>query len=235
MVMSLFKSILTPIQVKNKRWSALVILFTLALSMIALLCAPLFIPPGYSWISHTISESAAQGLEGAWLARTGFLLFGLAVIWLSNTSNATWARGVVWLHIAFGVCMVSTAAFSHKPWIAGIPYDPIEDALHSFTATAMGFAFTAALILRLLQRGKHDRLGRILDIVALTAATAIPLLMFSNVMIAGLVQRLMFLISYVWYGTEALRMYQDRYIQPDQHVDRPEGHHDVKSHTEALP
>lgn len=217
--MSLFiKAILSPAQEKNRQLSALAILLILALSMVALLSAPLLMPAGYSWVQHTISESAAQGLAGAWLARLGFLLFGLAVIWLTNTLNTTWARGVVWLHTAFGVCMIATAAFSHKPWLIGVPYDRIEDALHSFTATAMGFAFTLALVFRLLQRSQHDKLGRTLDGIAIIAATAIPLLMFTNTMIAGLVQRLMFLISYLWYGIETWRLCRVNAIQPNKYI-----------------
>jgi hypothetical protein len=37
----------------------------LALSMGALFTAPWLMPEGYSWLTHTTSESAAQGLEGA--------------------------------------------------------------------------------------------------------------------------------------------------------------------------
>jgi hypothetical protein len=90
--------------------------------------------------------------------------------------------------------------FLHKPWLTGIPYDHIEDALHSFTATAMGFAFTAALVFRLLQR-------QLLDGIAIAAATVVPLLMLFYPTIAGLVQRLMFLVAYTWYGTETLSMF----------------------------
>ncbi|HET9901772.1 MAG TPA: hypothetical protein VFR46_12025 [Actinomycetes bacterium] len=55
----------------------------LALSAIALGAAPALMPDDYSWIGHTTSESAAQGVSGAWLARLGFLLFGLSAIWLA--------------------------------------------------------------------------------------------------------------------------------------------------------
>lgn len=86
------------------------VLLLLGLSIVSFLCAPLLMPEGYYWIMHTTSESAAQGTEGAWLARLGFLSFGFAVIWLSLALNDTWARGAVWLHTAFGVFMVSVAA-----------------------------------------------------------------------------------------------------------------------------
>jgi len=176
----------------------------LVLSGTSLLVAPLLMPEGYSWVSHTTSESAAQCINSAWLARLGFLLFGLAVIWLAAINNLTWARGAVWLHKSFGVFMTATAAFSHKPWVADAAFDSVEDVLHSFTATAMGFSFVFAVLLRLVQREKQEHVGRILDIIAIIAATGIPILMFYQPMLDGLFQRFMFLIAYIWYGKEAL-------------------------------
>ncbi len=176
----------------------------LLLSAVALLAAPLLMPPGYSWLTHTTSESAAQALEGAWLARLGFILFGLTVIWLASFKTAVWARAAVWFHLAFGVCMVGTAAFSHSPWLAGVPFDPVENFLHSLTATVLGFAFAFGVVVRFLQREKGDKMGRLLDVTAVAAATFLPLLMATQPDIIGLLQRAMFLVAYLWYGREAL-------------------------------
>ena len=125
---------------------------------------------------HLLSqlERFSTPSQGAWLARLGFLAFGLAVIWLATASDLPWARAVVWLHLSFGVLMLSTAAFSHWPWVAGVPFDPVEEGLHSFTATAIGFAFALGVLLRLFQRRSRHRLGRILDVTALASATVIP-------------------------------------------------------------
>jgi hypothetical protein len=54
------------------------VIAALAASAVALALAPLLMPPSYSWLSMTTSESAAQGVGGAWLARLGFVLFGLS-------------------------------------------------------------------------------------------------------------------------------------------------------------
>ncbi len=201
-------------QERNRRSSGLGVLLLLALSVVALLCAPLLMPEGYSWITHTTSESAAQGIQGAWLARLGFLAFGLAVIWLSAAFDRTWARGVVWLHLSFGVFMVATAVFSRRPWVDGVPFDPVGDALHSFTATAMGFTFALGVLLRLLQRRTSDRLGRVLDVTALLSAPVIPLLMLYQPDVVGLLQRLMFFVAYAWYGREAVMLHARAPAQP---------------------
>lgn len=191
---------------KPARHARIGILTLLGLSFLALLLAPLFMPEGYSWIANTTSESAAQGLEYAWVARMGFLLFGLAVLWLASAAGHTWGWLVVWMHIGFGVMMLATAAFSHKPFLPGVPFDPVEDFLHSFTATVMGFAFSFGVFARFLQRGKGPGISGLLDLAVIGAAIFIPLWMVWQPGMSGLVQRVMFLLSYVWYGAEAWRL-----------------------------
>jgi Protein of unknown function (DUF998) len=180
----------------------------LMISAVSLGVAPLLMPATYSWIANTTSESAAQGVVNAWVARLGFLAFGLWVCWLAVALKRVWARAALWLHRAFGVFMIATAAFSHRPWVPGVPFDPIEDALHSFTATAMGFAFSLGVLARLLQRGRQGGSGRIFDTVVLLAATVIPLLMAGMGELDGVIQRLLFLFAYVWYAREALLLRQ---------------------------
>ena len=203
---SSIKSILLPDAGQNNRFAVSGVILLLAASALSLLGASLLMPESYSWLSNTTSESAAQGVEGAWLARLGFLEFGLAVLWLATSMRAVWARGAKWLHAAFGIFMLATAAFSHKPWLANVPFDHVEDFLHSFTATAMGFAFSLGVFVRLLQRDRHDFYNRLYDIAALATATIIPILMIILPTIDGLIQRLMFVIAYLWYGNEALQI-----------------------------
>jgi hypothetical protein len=104
--------------------------------------------------------------------------------------------------------MIATAAFSHRSWVPGAPFDRVEDALHSFTATAMGFAFSLGVLARLVQRGSRGESGRVFDAVALAAATVIPLTMASFGGLDGVIQRFMFLLAYIWYAREALLLRQ---------------------------
>jgi len=211
---SVWRYLLTPATGWNRRAAAWGVVALLVVSAAALAVAPAFMPAGYDWVRHTTSESAAQGLAGAWVARLGFVAFGLAVLWLAAGAAPTWGRGAVWMHAAFGVCMVGTAAFSHMPWWEGAAFDPVEDLLHSVTATVMGFAFVFGVMLRLAQRwfggasagGAPARGGRrvVLDVVAVVAASVIPLIMMFEADVAGLVQRLMFAVAYVWYAAAAL-------------------------------
>ena len=102
--------------------------------------------------------------------------------------------------------MASTAAFSHKPWVEGVPYDEIEDILHSFTATAtaMGFAFSFGVLVRFFQRNEKEKHRKSLDLAALVVATVIPLIGWQIPSIDGFVQRVLFCVAYIWYGFETL-------------------------------
>lgn len=174
----------------------------LAFSAAALYTAPVFMPVGYSWLRHTTSESAAQGLENAWIARLGFLAFGLSVLWLADSARQSWARLAIWAQGVFGVCMVATAAFSHQPWLPGVAFDGFEDVLHSLTATVMGIAFALGVVVRLAERRGRLVRGQILDWLAILAATFLPILMANLPEIAGLAQRVMFGVAYAWYARE---------------------------------
>lgn len=177
----------------------------LAGSLTALTLAPTLMPASYSWVSQTTSESAAQGVEGAWLARLGFLLFGLSVLWLGRLSGEDWGAPGTLLHGAFGVLMIAAAVFSHRPWEDGVPFDATEDLLHSIAATAMGFAFAFGVVAVALRHG-FSRSLRPLDVLTAAAAVILPLGISALPDQVGLLQRLMLLVAYVWYAFQALRL-----------------------------
>jgi hypothetical protein len=187
-----------------------VVLTGLAASAVALATAPALMPPGYSWVSHTTSESAAQGVDGASLARTGFVLFGLSVILLATSRRQRWGSWATALHAGFGALLVAAAVFSHRPWVAGEDFDHVEDVLHSVAATAMGFVFVGGVVVTALGRSRGDTWPRTFDIMAVAASVAVPLGMAARPDIEGVLQRLMFVVAYAWYGAEAVRATRDR-------------------------
>jgi hypothetical protein len=188
---------------RSSRAAAVVV--GLAISVAALATAPALLPSGYSWISRTTSESAAQGLAGGWLGRLGFLLFGLSVLLLADVCRRDWGPWGTGLHAAFGALMTAAAAFSHRPWQAQVPFDRTEDLLHSVAATGMGVAFAAGVVAVMLERARRRRRWPVLDTVAVAAAIAIPLAMSAAPSVDGLLQRLMFAVACAWYVTEAVR------------------------------
>jgi hypothetical protein len=191
--------------VRNRQLAIAGILAGLVGSTVALGIAPALMPDSYSWVEHTTSQSAAQGVEGAWLARLGFLLFGLTVLWLARTARRRWGVMGVTLHGAFGIAIVATATFSTRSWVAGAAFDPVEDLLHSIAATGMGFAFAIGIANVAVRRPSGSMLAWGFDVLAIAASVLLPLGMMAFTGHAGALQRLMFLIAYVWYGVEAVR------------------------------
>jgi hypothetical protein len=181
--------------------SAMIVLLLAAMAALAL--APLLMPDSYSVLGHSVSESAAQGVDGAWLARLGFLLFGLAALSLAFTPGSTWGRWGRRAHAGFGVAMIAAAVFSHGPW-DGSSFDEFEDLLHSAASFGVGLFFTVGVALVGVRRVDAPGWLRIVDGVAVAAALVIPLLM-ANVDQSGLLQRIMFLVALLWYGLETVR------------------------------
>jgi hypothetical protein len=189
---------------QRPRRLAVAALASLALSVVALAVAPAFMPPSYDWIVHTTSESAAQGVPRAWVARLGFVGFGTGVVLLAAAARAWWGRVGALLHATFGIAMVATAAFSVRPWDPALPFDRVEDLLHSVAATGMGFAFAFGILAVSLRRPRGAR--RWHDVAAIVASVALPLAMMAVPELAGVLQRGMFVVAYAWYGGVAVAL-----------------------------
>jgi hypothetical protein len=179
------------------------VLAGLGVSALALALAPLLMPPSYSSVEHTTSESAAQGIGGAWLARGGLATFGVAVIALAWSTRGRWGTVGAAAHAAFGALLVAAAVFSTRPWEPELPYSVAEDLLHSIAATAMGFAFAAGVTVVALRRRRRAGRWSSRDGVAVAASVLLPLGMAGADGLAGALQRVMFLVAYVWYALEA--------------------------------
>jgi hypothetical protein len=181
-------------------------LVCLVASAMALATAPALMPASYSWVAHTASESAAQGVAGAWLARAGFLALGLGVLALSGTARQLWGWRAVGLHATFGVLMVATAVFSARSWEPHVAFDVTEDMLHSVAATAMGFAFAFGVVAVAWRIWRDAGRLRWRDATAVVASVVFPLAMMGFEGYAGLLQRPIFVVAYLWYALEALRL-----------------------------
>ena len=197
-------SLLHPMGTVDPLRASIVVVALLLASAALVVAAALAMPPPYAWRVHSISESAAQGLQHAWIARLGFLSFGFAVLILALACKRHWGRAAFWSHVAFAVLMLATAAFSHKPWLPGVPSDSTEDLFHSITATAMGFAFALGVAARLFERSRTRVWSRAFDAVALVAATLLSPIGALSPGIGGLLQRVMFAVAYLWYASEAI-------------------------------
>jgi hypothetical protein len=192
----------------SARSRSTIVLGLLGLSLVLVGVAPLFVPDSYNWVAQTTSESAGQGVDNAWIARTGFVLLGFAVLLLAPLAGRRWGLwGRLILRI-YGIGMIATAVFSNKPW-QPLPYIEFEDTLHSWASGVVGFGFIAGVLLVMLRRPISDRAGRLFDWAAILAALGITMAIFTFEDVAGISQRLMFLVAYAWFGSEAVKSATD--------------------------
>ncbi len=182
--------------------------------MLLLALAPLALPSSYSWVELGTSEAAAQGVDGAWVARAGFVLFGLAVLGVCVLRHRSWRWLATALHGCFGVGMVLVAVFSHAPWEAGVPYEVLEDRLHSLFASVVGFSFIAGVAATLVFCRPRTRASVLGGVVALVITSIVPLLMATSIW--EILQRLMFITAAAWYASEVQRQAViDRDMSPE--------------------
>lgn len=188
---------------RRRRVEAAGALAGLAASLVALALAPLLMPASYSWRTNTISESAAQGIEDAWLARLGLALFGLSALWVVRIAGLRWGLLARLCFVAFGALMTAVASVATRPWEPDLPYDRTEDLLHSLAATGVGAAFIAGAILVAFQHG-FGQPPRVVDLGVAALACLLTLGMSFLPDYDGLLQRVMFLTAYAWFAREVL-------------------------------
>ena len=114
--------------------------------------------------------------------------------------------------MTFGALMTAAAAFSHRPWPAGVPFDRTEDLLHSVAATGMGLAFAAGVVAVVLERKSDRRRWRVLDVVAVAASLVLPIAMTAGPSIDGVLQRLMFAVADASYVSVSLQVWRPRSV-----------------------
>jgi hypothetical protein len=186
-----------------------VAVFLLASSGLLFLLAPLAMPTDYSWVSNSISESGAQKLTGAWVTRLGFLSFGLGVILATVVNWTIWKPAGAWLLSGFGFLMLTVAAFSTKQWGSYVPFNELENTLHSVSASVMGFFYGIGVLLVILAEKNVSRAMKILGWVAVLTSIAMPILSGVVPEFGGVFQRLMFAIAITWFIVQVVRVRND--------------------------
>ena len=173
--------------------------FTMPLvaSALLLIAAPVLVAHGYDWRRHSISESAAQGVRLAWVARAGLFLLGWAACARAPGAPGL-ALGMQVGLFTFGVAMMCSAIWSKRPWSDAMVFDARVDRRHSLAAKTAGVAFVVAAISQLTAQLHTGRELRPLTWLALLTAIACPIVGARMPSINGVAQRLMFGVCYVW-------------------------------------
>lgn len=174
-----------------------------AISVLLVFAAPRALDASYPPLSASISESAGQLVDGSWLARFALAFSGLGVLATAHLRHRAWPAVTTFAYVAFGVCWILTAAFSARSWQPEAPYVAIEDQLHSFFASAMAIVIVGAAT-RALTTLRRDPITAALAAALAVGATFLPLAGLVYPEVAGLLQRSMFLLAYVYFSREAL-------------------------------
>ncbi len=203
------------------------ILGLLVVSALAVSIAPAFMPDSYSVIEHAVSASAAQGVDNAWIARSGFLFLVLAALWLVEVRADAWGPPGRFMFRVYAAALVAATVFGQRPWFDG-PFDLVEDVLHQIAATVVAVAFTAGVLVVMVRRNAQHRRPSFFDLVAVAAAVFLPVIMFNVTPVHGLAQRALFVVGYAWFGAEAIRAMGSREsaaaIDSRQQTTGAEGH-----------
>jgi hypothetical membrane protein len=184
---------------KNLRLFAIT---TLILAILGVLLTPFAMAEGYSWFENSISETGGQGVSNAWLGRLTLTLSGLGVLAVAKLRRNSWSRITFVSMTLFGVMWSLTAVFSTQSWEESVPFNPVESAIHSALASAMAIVVLGALAIA-FQRPAITKVSRYLAFTLAAAATFLPLASLLNPEFAGLFQRLMFVITQLWFIREA--------------------------------
>jgi len=165
------------------------------LMLLVMFILPFFSVDEYSILKNTTSHLGAQGAPYAWVMNVVFAMLGTATI------VDGWGRlSNFWLHkaalVVFGTSLFLTAFFQHAPIVPDIGFNMLEDDLHSIFATITGFSFTffaiASAFIESTRRRKIIAAG-----VGITA-TLLSMLIFNVAELAGVWQRMMFIIVFAW-------------------------------------
>ena len=187
-------------------------IISLVASAVLFAIAPAFMPADYDWISQSISESGAQQLDGAWVTRLGFILFGVGALLVTAIRHAVWRAAATTLIAAFGVLMLAVAAFSTKQWDVNASYNALESNLHSISAMLMGFCIGIGVFIVVLLDKTAPISVRVLGWATVFASIAMPILAGVEPTHAGIYQRLMFAVTIAWFITQAVRAPRTRAV-----------------------
>lgn len=166
--------------------------------MVVMIIASYFTPDGYQLLSHTISEMAGQNLSHAWIMRLGFIGFGM----LMSTGLIQGIRKKMipfWVglpFIAYALSILLTGFFSTYSPLSPLDFNETESQIHSIFATSAGFLLITALLIdtTLHPSRTHQKING-LFMLGITLFSALFGLFPS---VQGLLQRIMYAISFLW-------------------------------------
>ena len=156
---------------------------------------PFFSVDEYAILKNTTSHLGAQDAPYAWVMNGVFVLLGASTIidgWV-RLRNFWLQKAVL---VVFGFSLFLTAFFHHAPIVPGVEFNVLEDDLHSIFATITGFSFVFFTIFAVFIESTKRR--KIIAVGMAIIATLLSILIFNIAELAGVWQRLVFIIMFAW-------------------------------------
>lgn len=162
--------------------------------IVTLFVLPLYSANGYSILEHTTSQLAAQNTPNSWVMQFVFVFLAITTLY---RGFRTFRKDtlLLLLVLCFGSALLLAAVFSHAPITPSLPYDVTEDWLHSVFSSLTGFSFTLLAISVAFSQKERTRVAAVVVVITTTVLT---FALFQLPELAGIWQRLIFIISFGW-------------------------------------
>jgi hypothetical membrane protein len=168
-----------------------------------IILAHFFSQPGYDWTLNTVSDLAAQGHKNKWIMQAGFIGFGILLNIGFITLFISEQQVIIpnLLIMLFGISILLSGIFCTKPIEQSLDYSKIAAQWHSNFAFIAGLSFNIAIVWYIFEANSlTEKLFHALFMIAIMGTSALFGLSENGriKMGKGLVQKLMYLISFVW-------------------------------------
>ena len=185
-------------------------------TIIIIIIAAGLLTPGYSQLTDTISSLSAQGSENPQLMTTGFFTYGVLIIGFSYALYLHLRHGfrahVAWFMLTlYGICMILAGVFQDSPGASNAPLNT-EGVLHNAaiitSCLSMLFAmwaFAGSVYKKPPWFGftwftiAASFMGLVLSVIFLVQ---------SHVPLAGLLQRIFYLVILIWIETVSIWLFR---------------------------
>lgn len=161
----------------------------------ATMAGPWYTVEEYSPVRNVISQLGAQNTPNSLIMVAGFLALGIGIV---VDGVRRFSKPVI-PFIAFGLFMGLAGLIAHKPISPAVAFSELIHQAHSILATLAGISITVGLLWQAALVSTF-RL-RALTITLAILCFILPLCMLAFQDIQGLIQRIMYLLVFIWLWT----------------------------------
>jgi hypothetical membrane protein len=173
----------------------LILVAAYALLILVMFILPFFSTSEYSIIRNTLSELGAQNTQNAWIMNFTFVSLGIGSIIAGWRYFEGFAFQRLFLFL-FGISLTLAAFFNHAPVNTLTQYKIPEDGWHSYFIFTSGLTFIILTVASTFMFKKQA--DKLLATITGISAIFLSVLMSEAAQMAGVWQRLFFIISLGW-------------------------------------